>query len=355
MPQRILIAEDDSFTMRLMEKYLAARGYEVLKAGNGREAFQMVLEHAPPIVITDWMMPEMCGVELCRALRTQEGVGSVYIVLVTAHSDTERLIEAFEAGADEFLAKPINRQELMARLRAAERILRLEEDLSKRMREIHCLNAEMAMANNKLAAANDKLFCMATTDELTRLMNRREALNRLEQQWSHWQRHGRPFSVIMLDLDAFKRVNDTLGHAAGDHVIEQTARVLRQAVRASDIACRIGGEEFLVICTEADELGGLACAEHIREALAAYEFCYNGTRFQVTASLGVAQADRDMSTTDELLHAADEALYASKRSGRNRATAASACAKIGYNTALPNSPVPSDCPPNHTAQPIAAT
>lgn len=333
MPKRVLIAEDDTFASRLLEKYLTLSGYKVLKAGDGKAALRMILEHAPPIVITDWMMPEMSGIELCRALRTQEGIGSIYIVIVTAHSPAERLVEAFEAGADEFLAKPINRQELMARLRAAERIIRLEQDLARRMRDIHRLNAEMAVANEQLASVNEKLLYMATTDELTKLVNRREALNRLDQYWAHWKRHGHPFTAIMLDIDRFKRINDTHGHAAGDAILEQTAEVLLKGIRASDMVCRLGGEEFLVICQETDEQGGVTCAENLRGRIASHVFLHGRKHIPVTISLGVAEARSNMSDPDALLCAADEALYAAKNSGRNRVVSASESAMVAIGTA----------------------
>src|ERR1043166_5534866 len=167
MEKRVLIVDDDPSALRLLEKFLETSGYEVLQATNGHDAFKIVLELAPPLIIADYRMPGMNGSELCRALREHEGVRFAYIMIVTGNADTERLVEVFEAGANDFIAKPLNRQELLARLKAGERMAKLEEDLARRTREIHRLNAQSALANQKLEEANAKLQQMAMTDELT--------------------------------------------------------------------------------------------------------------------------------------------------------------------------------------------
>jgi diguanylate cyclase (GGDEF)-like protein len=322
MNDKVLIVDDDPSMLRLLKKYLNASGYGVLQASNGQEALRIVLAEEPRIVITDWMMPEMDGVELCRKLRQHEGVRFVYIIIVTAHSDLNRVVEAFEAGADDFLSKPVGRPELMARLRAGEHIARLESDLAKRTREMHRLNAEMAIANEKLAMANDELKRMATTDALTGLTNRREAMNKLDKLWSTGERYGHPFACITLDIDHFKKFNDMHGHATGDTVLREIAAVLRSHVRATDIVCRMGGEEFLVLCPNVGEKGAVKCAEHMRAAVEDHGFSHGGVHLKVTVSLGVAEWMQDMTGPDELLQRADDALYASKAGGRNQVTLA---------------------------------
>lgn len=340
MDKKVLIVDDDTFSLRLLEKYLKMSGYEVLNAADGREALQLVLEHAPPILITDWTMPEMDGIELCRALRSHEGVRFIYVVMVTAHSDIGRLVEAFDAGADDFLPKPINRQELMARLHAAERIIHLEDALAKRSREITLLNAEMAMANDQLGIANEKLRRMATTDELTGLLNRREAMTRLEQLWKQNDRYGLEFTVLMLDIDHFKQINDSLGHAAGDAVLQEVSRVFRKATRTTDIVCRVGGEEFLILCPGTSANGGLVCAESLREAVESHRITVNNQRIPVTVSIGIAERTPDLDSADALLHEADDALYASKHAGRNRVTLAASSGKSGPVAAVSIMPPP---------------
>jgi len=317
MNHKVLIVDDDPAILRLLASYVDAAGFDVLQATNGRDALHIVLAEAPPIVITDWMMPETDGLQLCRTLRHHEGVRFVYLIMLTVYNEAERITEAFEAGADDFLTKPIQRSELSARLRVAEHIARLEEDLSRRTREIHRLNAEMAVTAEKLAAANDKLRQLVTTDELTGLLNRREAMNRLQQLWGLRDRYGHDFSCIMLDLDGFKRFNDTYGHAAGDLVLREAGKVFQGKVRQSDVVCRIGGEEFLILCQAVGAAEAAVCAEHVRAAVEAHDFQWEGQRLKVTVSLGVAQCSREMKSTDDILRAADRAMYASKAAGRN--------------------------------------
>ena len=322
MNRKVLIVDDDPAMLRLLEKYVTENGFDVLQATNGQDALELVLAEAPPIVITDWMMPEMDGVELCRALRQHEGVRFVYIIIVTAHSEIDRVAEAFEAGVDDFITKPLRRPELVARLRAGGHIARLEDDLVTRTCEIHRLNAEMVLANEKLETANERLKRMATTDELTGLLNRRELMNRLKGMWASKERYGTIFSCIMLDIDFFKKFNDTYGHAAGDAVLRATAGVLQANVRTTDLVCRMGGEEFLILCPSVRAKEAGVCAEHVRAAVEAHDYAYDGIGLRVAVSLGVAEWDADMTKSDELLRKADDALYLSKQSGRNRVTIA---------------------------------
>ncbi|MFH1420038.1 MAG: diguanylate cyclase [Planctomycetota bacterium] len=322
--KKVLVVDDDPAMLHLLSKYLLGCGYEVLTAANGPEAIQIAGTDAPPIIITDWAMPEMDGIELCRALRAHEGIRFAYIIVVTAHSNTERLSQAFEMGADDFLSKPICKPELLARIRVGEHIFQLEEDLAKRTREIHRLNAQMAVTNDKLAEANDKLQQMATTDELTGLYNRREAMSRLKQLWDSADRYDHTLSCVMLDIDHFKRFNDAHGHAIGDKVLKKTAAVLRSNVRSTDSVCRIGGEEFLVLCPNIGLQGAVVCAEHLRSAVEQHEVEVRGKRLNVTISLGAAERRPDMAKPDDVLKQADDALYASKEAGRNRVTAAGA-------------------------------
>ncbi len=322
MQEKVLIVDDDPAILRLLKKYLGEANREVLVATNGQDALRIVLAEEPPIIITDWMMPEMDGIALCRMLRSHEGIRFIYVIMLTSHSSLEHVVEAFDAGADDFLIKPVGKPELMARLRAGEHIARLEADLAKRTREIHRLNAEMAMANEKLAMANNKLKRMATTDELTGLLNRREAINRLKQLWGTADRYEQPFSCIMLDIDHFKRFNDTHGHATGDAVLRETAATLEANVRETDIVCRIGGEEFLVLCPNVGVDGAATCAEHLRAAVEESSLLFGGCELKVTVSLGVAQRVPETQSVDELLSAADSALYVSKQAGRNRVTRA---------------------------------
>ncbi len=320
----ILVVDDDPSQVRLTANMVASDENIVLTASNGREALRIIGSEAPRIVITDWSMPEMDGAELCRTLREHEGVRFIYIIIVTSKEEESRVVDAFDAGADDFLHKPLNKAELNARLRAADRIVQLESDLAKGTREVHRVNAEMALTHRRLNKANEKLRRMATTDELTGLLNRREAMTRMEEFWEAQERYDQVFSCIMLDIDRFKTFNDTHGHAAGDAVLKQTAKLLRQSTRKTDLVCRIGGEEFLILCPNVGLKGGGICAEHVREAIEGHPFTFGEKTLQVTISLGVAQRIAGVAATDDLLKLADDALYASKHAGRNRVTLAGA-------------------------------
>lgn len=318
--KKLLVVDDDPAQLKLLQRLLTKSEYEVLTATNGKEALRIVLSDEPRIVVTDLVMPEMSGQELCRALRQHEGVRFVYIIAASAKSRKDCIISAFDAGADDFVSKPVQADELLARIRAADRIVGAESALAKRTREVHRINAEMAMAHQKLNLANEKLRRMATTDELTGLLNRREGFGRLGEFIDASKRYGYDLSCIMLDIDHFKRFNDTHGHAAGDYVLRETARLLRTHTRATDRVCRVGGEEFLIICQGIGTDGVVACAENIRKSVESAEFVYEGAKLSVTISLGGAVWREGVTTPDELIRLADDALYISKRNGRNRVT-----------------------------------
>jgi len=318
---RILLVDGDSACLNVEAQHLLSAGHDVLTATSGEDALRLMREHGPPILITDWQMPGMTGIELCRQVRTCESIGFVYVIVLTSQFDTEALVTAFEAGADEFLPKPVNHIELLARLHAAHRIIRLQTDIDRRNREVLLANARLAIAARDLEDANQRLRVLATTDELTGLLNRREALNRLAKAWANADRHGVPLSVIALDIDHFKRCNDTHGHAVGDMVLREIAHTMRDACRTTDELCRVGGEEFLVICT-GTALDALAAAERLRSAVATTPIRHGSSELTVTVSLGVAERAPTMLTPDDLLRIADEALYGAKAGGRNRVHAA---------------------------------
>ncbi len=307
---RVLVVDDDATMRRLLEKLLLSSGYDVLTACNGVEAMQIVLRDNPQIVVSDWMMPEMTGPELCRAIRSNEQAGFVYLIIVTAHSDRERLLQAFGAGADDFLPKPFDRQELLVRMRAGMRIVNLEADLARQKRDIIKRNAQMA-------AMNGQLERLATTDVLTGLINRRQAMVKLEELWRLSDRYDVPFSCLVFDIDHFKQFNDTYGHAVGDLVLKATADAAMQAARSVDIIGRIGGEEFLVVCPNTDADGAAILGERIRASVEKNEVSHAGQHLKVTISLGVAQRRSETSSGDTLLKDADDALYDAKDSGRN--------------------------------------
>ncbi len=311
MESSVLIVDDDPAILRMLKKYLAGDGYEVLSAGNGAEALRIILSEGPSIVITDWMMPEMDGLQLCRAIRSSEAIGLVYIIVLTAHTDKNRLVEAFETGADDFLSKPFSREELRARLNAGIRIIKMQEDLTHHNWALHKANAELAVLNRKLE-------CMATTDALTGLVNRRDAMARLDGHWAMSVRCNEPLACMLLDIDHFKSFNDTYGHDVGDAVLRETARVLTSYTRGGETACRLGGEEFLILCPNATASRAAAGAERLRRAIESNRVGCNDLGLSVTVSVGVAERDETINTPGDLLKRVDDALYTAKRAGRNQ-------------------------------------
>lgn len=321
----ILVVDDDPAALRLHGRFLEAAGYRVITAANGQEGMARVLAEGPLMVLTDRAMPEMDGLEFCRAIREHEAIPFAYVVILTANDcNDEDVAAAFEAGADDYLAKPINRRALLARVRAGERIVKLHQTIGRRNQELHRANAEMAVTQSQLAEANARLQKLVVTDELTGLANRREAMRRLAADWAASVRRDLPLSCIAVDIDRFKTVNDTYGHAAGDAVLRDIARILGKSARAEESVCRIGGEEFLVLCPHTSAQEAFAAAERLRFAVENTFVQVFGARLPVTISLGVAERTAEMCDADALLGEADRALYEAKHAGRNR-TVIAAC------------------------------
>lgn len=313
-PLRILVAEDSKTMRSMLERMLTSEGHVVVTAANGREALVKAVEFAPQIVVTDWVMPELDGLGLCKALRETKAGRMMYIIMLTVLEEEDRLVEAFEAGADDFIVKPFSERTLKARLRAGQRIVRLQE-------EILCEREDMRRSAGELALTNQRLLEVALTDALTQLPNRRYGLERFEQEWAAALRKERPLSCMLLDIDRFKQINDNYGHDMGDAVLRRVATLLKQAVRREDVPCRLGGEEFLVICPDADLKATAVVAERIRRQFEECIFEHAGHALRLTTSIGVASRDASMEGVDALLKMSDQALYTAKQSGRNRVVA----------------------------------
>jgi diguanylate cyclase (GGDEF)-like protein len=297
----VLVVDDHPVTRRLLEMQLKREGYRVLSAAHGREALERLGEDFCPLVLTDWMMPEMDGLELCRAIRDREWDSYVYLILLTARDALDDVLTGLEAGADDYLVKPVHPMELLARLRTGRRILDLERTLKERTREIARL---------------------AVTDPLTGVYNRRYLMEQLPRELRRARRYRRPLSLILCDLDHFKRVNDTLGHKVGDEVLQEFTRRLGGQVRQGvDWLARYGGEEFVFVLPETDLAGCLALAWCLREHLAASPVFTSAGPVPVTASFGVAAmpaTDAAHLGAEALLAQADACLYQAKAAGRNR-------------------------------------
>src|ERR1700723_2353102 len=231
-PFTVLAVDDSAIYRKLGEHSLAEQEYEVLYAKNGREALDLFAEHKPAVVITDWSMPDISGLELCRRIRRDfQGLHS-HLILLTSNSDKEQVIEGLAAGADDYLTKPFHSGELLARVGVGQRII-----------ELH----------RQIATKNRLLEELALTDALTGLPNRRAIDVWASRQLSAAARHDFPIWVVMADLDFFKKINDTYGHDVGDVVLKSFAQILTEHTRQSDICGRLGGEEFLVVITHAEK------------------------------------------------------------------------------------------------------
>jgi diguanylate cyclase (GGDEF)-like protein len=308
---RVLVVEDDPIVRNLLTSWLDEVCHHTVKsARNGNEALQVAVEFAPHVVITDWRMPEMDGVALCKSLRSSAWGLNIYVIMLTAADQESELVDAFDAGVDDYVSKPPNLRALSARLKGAWRYVKLRESSEQDAKRLTDLAAELALTNRRLQMA-------ALTDPLTRLANRRAGLNALTQAWSAATRRGQPLTLISFDIDHFKLINDRLGHTAGDTVLQVLAKTLGEACRKEDTVCRWGGEEFLVISPNVALHDGIRAAERLRRAIAQLDIPVAGTRIQVKVSLGIAAWESEHVSQDDLLSQVDEALYCAKEGGRN--------------------------------------
>jgi len=309
-PLRVLVVDDDNSMRTLVKALLTHAGYEVHEAANGQLGFEKALEVRPQIVVTDWLMPEMDGVEMTRALRQTKLGRSIYILILTALEAEDKLIEAFDAGVDDFMSKPLKSRVLGARLRAGQRVVTLQNEIERDREEIRRFAAELAVTNRRLQEA-------ALTDVLTGFPNRRYAIERFQQEWLAANRSKRPLSCMVVDIDHFKSINDTYGHDVGDVVLKETARAIKSGLRAQDVVCRTGGDEFLVICPETDLAAARVCGERVHQSVSALRVAAGTARIVGSVSLGYASREAATADIDALIKRADEGVYLAKQRGRN--------------------------------------
>ena len=298
---QILIADDSIVSRHLLEATLGKWGYEVAVACDGLEAWNLLQrKDAPRIAILDWVMPGLSGPEVCKRLRERDAdqADYTYILLLTSKVEREDFLEGMESGADDYLTKPFDQPELKVRLRAGNRIVALQRELVE---------------------AREKLRDQATRDSLTGLWNRPSVLDAFERELARAQRDQTPVGVVMADLDRFKSVNDTFGHLAGDAMLKEFARRMLACVRPYDTIGRYGGEEFLIVLSNCEDLCTENQAERMRNALAGHPMLIGDHQHSITASFGATTWKPGIPPNLELLiRAADTALYQAKNQGRNR-------------------------------------
>lgn len=286
----ILVVDDNPFVRQSVARLLESEGAIVYHADNGRTGLKIIDEHEIDVVLTDYHMPEMDGIELVEALRDQRDHEAMPVLFVSGSGDRASRVRALDVGANDFIRKPFEAMELVARTRSFVRLAHLTR----------------------------KLTLEARTDALTGLMNRRETLDKIEDHCGQTRRYNTPFSAIMIDIDHFKHFNDTYGHAVGDVVLKTVSKAMKDCIRRTDAAGRLGGEEFVVLCTNTPAEAATVCAEKIRQAVERHVTRHESLELAVTISLGVAEFSGGLTSVDSLLNAADVALYEAKNSGRNQ-------------------------------------
>ncbi len=296
---KILVADDDLLSRRLLEATLTAWGYDVVLACNGAAACAALQgDEAPRLAIVDWMMPGNENLEVCRAVRKRSQNPYIYMLLLTARDRKQDLVEGLEAGADDYLVKPVDLTELRARLRSGRRILDLQEQLLQ---------------------AHDMLRDKAEHDPLTSLWNRGAILDFLDRELNRAHREQTPLGLLMADLDHFKEINDTHGHLAGDAILRQAAERMQSLMRRYDMIGRYGGEEFLIVLPGCGLADTLVVGERIRRRIEEDAMQLPGLALPVTVTVGAAaKPPAGACDLDTLLREADAALYSAKKAGRNR-------------------------------------
>jgi two-component system cell cycle response regulator len=293
----ILVVDDSPVYRKLVEQILTNQPFSLLFACNGHEALELYRKHSPSLIITDWMMPDLSGPELCQQIRADRSETYTYLIVMTSSTEKGNVVKALEAGADDYLTKPFDPGEMLARIGVGRRIVDL--------------NRELAVQRLELEEA-------ARTDSLTGLPNRRAIEDWAARQLRGSARHGFPFWVVLGDIDCFKAVNDNFGHEAGDIVLKTFADLLKKSTRASDMCARLGGDEFLMVLTHVPGENIEATVNRFREQFAVLSFPFKRKSVNVTASFGVfGTHGKDYQEFATIIRKADQLLYEAKRSGRN--------------------------------------
>jgi len=295
---QILVVDDSPVSRKVLEHALSDEPCTLLFAKSGEEALRFFQEHRPAVVITDWMLPDFSGPELCQRIRSDAQNSYTYLILLTSMTEKDSVVKGLAAGADDYLTKPFDSSELLARIGVGRRIIDLHREIEEK--------------NRLLEEA-------ARTDHLTGLANRRAIEEWANRQLRGAARHGYPFWVVIADLDSFKSVNDNYGHGAGDAVLQRFAEILRENTRASDLSGRLGGDEFLLILTHVDRENIELTLDRLRQQFGSQIFAFNGQKVKVTASFGITGFEgKEAPEIGALVRQADKALYAAKRGGRNQ-------------------------------------
>ncbi len=286
----ILIVEDSSVNGKLCERLLNKNGFDTAVCSDGESAIEFVNSNSPDLILLDIIMPGIDGYEFCRVIKNNPKIRHTPIIFLSSMNDEKSIIKGFESGAVDFVTKPFRHQELIARTKT----------------------------HIELKQTKEKLLRMAITDELTGLVNRRYFMGRLLHEYERIRRYESVFTLLMIDLDHFKNVNDSFGHQAGDVILRTVSDTMKLSLRLSDIIGRIGGEEFAVILPETELGPGMIIGDRLRKRAEALEIPHKECKIRMTISIGASQSSKDDLSIDEVLQRADLALYRAKENGRNR-------------------------------------
>lgn len=299
--KRILIVDDEPLNTDMLSRRLASRGYTTAIANSADDAWRQLSSNLPDVLLLDVNMPDVSGLELLDRIRTTEEMRTIPVILVSALADTDNIVRGLQRGANDYVTKPVNLPVLLARLET---------------------QLKMASLVSQLESQKEILARLAAHDDLTGVLNRRAMFDAMEVDLARSRRYNHPLSILLMDLDHFKRVNDEHGHPAGDAVLRQFAAHISRNLRSTDSLCRYGGEEFCAILPETNRDQALRAAEIIRQHIENTDFVHEDLRIRMTVSIGVASyfPPGTASSTD-LLDNADKALYEAKESGRNRVCA----------------------------------
>jgi len=306
---RILVVDDDPGTARLLRSWFQGQPYEILAASDADAGLKLAEKQSPDLILLDVRMPGMDGLAAARLLKSNVATRSIPVILLTACREIQTKVEAFAAGADDYVTKPFDFEEVDARVRA---MLRKRE-----------LYVTLETTVDDLRSTNEKLEELLVVDEKTGLFNYRHFRAKLEEEWLRSERYNTRLSLVMLDLDDFKKLNDTLGHLAGDRALREFATLVAGGARATDMAVRYGGEEFAIILPHTGRSMASRVAERVREAAKQFVFLEGEHPLRLTVSAGIATfpSSLKIDSPDSLIQAADQALYRAKQLGKNRVVA----------------------------------
>jgi len=316
---KILIVDDTPANLMVLKRLLARFDAEVIEAATGNEALALTLDHDFALFLLDVHMPEMDGYELAELLGSEDKTSGVPIIFLTAaYKDERHRLRAYGSGAVDYIEKPINDKILLAKVRVFLDLHNNQQALQRVLSELAQKNVDLNVEIGRRRQLEDDLRRLATIDALTNLPNRRHFMETAEAEGSRFLRYGHPLSLLLFDIDHFKQINDTHGHAAGDQVLMRVSDTCMAALREQDFLGRIGGEEFAVLLPETDTAAATAVAERLRAVVEQASAGWSKGELAVTISIGVTAWTTSDEAVDPVLHRADVALYEAKRLGRNQ-------------------------------------